>query len=111
MDNIFADTSTCQPKEIQDAYFTTEIRAGMTTFATMSYIIAVNVWGLDIMTHPGCPDEADCFQAFILAESGYDCPCEKPWTAKGTCKNMDAWMECYEGLCNVFALLLCNSVP
>ena len=31
-----------QPKEIQDAYFSTEIRAGMTTFATMSYIIAVN---------------------------------------------------------------------
>jgi xanthine/uracil/vitamin C permease (AzgA family) len=29
--------------EIQDANFSTELRAGLTTFATMSYIIAVNV--------------------------------------------------------------------
>jgi len=32
-----------QPEEIPDANFTTEIRAGLTTFATMAYIIAVNV--------------------------------------------------------------------
>lgn len=32
-----------QPQEIQDASFYTEIRAGLTTFATMAYIIAVNV--------------------------------------------------------------------
>ena len=36
----------CQHREIQDACLSTEIRAGMTTFATMSYIIAVNVRGL-----------------------------------------------------------------
>lgn len=32
-----------KPSEIQDARLSTEIRAGLTTFATMSYIIAVNV--------------------------------------------------------------------
>src|SRR3569833_346133 len=38
-------TSPCcyQDKEIEDANFTTEIRAGLTTFATMANIIAVNV--------------------------------------------------------------------
>jgi xanthine/uracil/vitamin C permease (AzgA family) len=29
--------------EIPDANFSTELRAGLTTFATMAYIIAVNV--------------------------------------------------------------------
>lgn len=32
-----------QPKEIPDTSFFREIRAGVTTFATMAYIIAVNV--------------------------------------------------------------------
>jgi len=32
-----------QPDELQDAHFLTEISAGLTTFATMAYIIAVNV--------------------------------------------------------------------
>jgi AGZA family xanthine/uracil permease-like MFS transporter len=32
-----------QPKEIADARLSTEIRAGLTTFATMAYIVAVNV--------------------------------------------------------------------
>ena len=34
-----------QPNEIRNAFFFKEIRAGMTTFATMAYIIAVNVSG------------------------------------------------------------------
>lgn len=36
-------TGLIQPDEIHDANFSTEIRAGLTTFATMAYIIAVNV--------------------------------------------------------------------
>jgi AGZA family xanthine/uracil permease-like MFS transporter len=32
-----------QPKEIKNSAFLTELRAGATTFATMAYIIAVNV--------------------------------------------------------------------
>jgi xanthine/uracil/vitamin C permease (AzgA family) len=32
-----------QPKEIEDARFSAEIRAGITTFTTMAYVIAVNV--------------------------------------------------------------------
>jgi hypothetical protein len=32
-----------QPNEIKNARFTTELRAGLTTFFTMAYIIAVNV--------------------------------------------------------------------
>lgn len=35
---------TCiQPLEIKNTKFTTEVRAGLTTFFTMAYIIAVNV--------------------------------------------------------------------
>lgn len=36
-------TYDSQPDEIKDASFFTEVRAGLTTFATMAYIIAVNV--------------------------------------------------------------------
>jgi AGZA family xanthine/uracil permease-like MFS transporter len=32
-----------QGKEIKNARFTTEIRAGLTTFFTMAYVISVNV--------------------------------------------------------------------
>jgi AGZA family xanthine/uracil permease-like MFS transporter len=32
-----------QEKEIKSARFTTEIRAGLTTFFTMAYVISVNV--------------------------------------------------------------------
>ncbi|KAJ4302113.1 hypothetical protein N0V88_002249 [Collariella sp. IMI 366227] len=42
------------PKEIVDARFVVELRAGLTTFTTMAYIIAVN---------------SDDYQAFILAEN------------------------------------------
>ncbi|KAK4044842.1 ubiquitin carboxyl-terminal hydrolase [Parachaetomium inaequale] len=48
---------------------------GITTFTTMAYVIAVN--------------------AFILAESGYGCPCEKPYDLQGNCANMAEWTECY----------------
>lgn len=40
---MLTPSTTIQPQEIQDASFYTEIRAGLTTFATMAYIIAVNV--------------------------------------------------------------------
>src|SRR5277367_5907681 len=36
-------TSSSQEKELKDAKFLTEIRAGLTTFFTMAYVIAVNV--------------------------------------------------------------------
>ncbi|SPQ21259.1 34b8dd36-e374-4c1d-aa39-47287332fd4d [Thermothielavioides terrestris] len=67
--------SKSPPKEIEDTCLSTEIRAGLTTFATMAYIIAVN--------------------ASILAESGYGCPCEKPYDPAGNCANMAEWTECY----------------
>lgn len=35
--------TSSQDKEIANSYFTTEIRAGITTFFTMAYIISVNV--------------------------------------------------------------------
>ncbi|KAL5119459.1 hypothetical protein ACEQ8H_002729 [Pleosporales sp. CAS-2024a] len=46
------------PNEIQNARFTTELRAGLTTFFTMAYIIAVN--------------------ASILTDSGATCVCNDP---------------------------------
>jgi AGZA family xanthine/uracil permease-like MFS transporter len=41
-----------QPKEIRGATVFREVRAGLTTFATMAYIIAVNVSG----NRPRCGD-------------------------------------------------------
>ncbi|KAK3902549.1 permease family-domain-containing protein [Staphylotrichum tortipilum] len=73
---LFRLKGSGHPKEIHDACFSAEIRAGITTFTTMAYIIAVN--------------------AFILAESGYDCPCEKPIDLQGNCANMAEWTACYD---------------
>ncbi|KAL2131862.1 hypothetical protein VTI74DRAFT_4495 [Chaetomium olivicolor] len=63
------------PQELVDARFVVEVRAGLTTFATMAYIIAVN--------------------AFILAETGYGCRCDKPHDLQGNCANMAEWTACY----------------
>ncbi|KJR80422.1 uncharacterized protein SPSK_05589 [Sporothrix schenckii 1099-18] len=40
---IFRLRGSGHPEEIRHANFATEIRAGLTTFATMAYIVAVNV--------------------------------------------------------------------
>ncbi|EAQ86043.1 hypothetical protein CHGG_07296 [Chaetomium globosum CBS 148.51] len=53
-----------RPKEIEDAYFSTEIRA-----------------------------------AFILAEGGFNCPCEKGhFDLQGNCANGAEWTQCYNVL-------------
>ena len=52
----------CQLKEIHDACLSTEIRAGMTTFATMSYIIAVNVRRLPLMLRVLSPDKLTTYR-------------------------------------------------
>ncbi|KAJ0117706.1 inner membrane protein yieg [Diaporthe amygdali] len=62
------------PQEIQDASFYTEIRAGLTTFATMAYIIAVN--------------------ADILSETGGTCTCQPPFGPKDTCANEAEYQSC-----------------
>ncbi|KAK4127465.1 hypothetical protein N657DRAFT_661582 [Parathielavia appendiculata] len=72
---LFRLRGSGHPKEIHDACLSTEIRAGITTFTTMAYVIAVN--------------------AFILAESGYDCHCAKPHDVQGNCANMAEWTRCY----------------
>ncbi|KAL2170085.1 hypothetical protein VTG60DRAFT_5180 [Thermothelomyces hinnuleus] len=83
---LFQLQGSGHPKEIAGACFSTEIRAltessltsvdkGITTFTTMAYVIAVN--------------------AFILAESGYGCPCHKPLDLQGNCANRVEWTECY----------------
>lgn len=46
--------SYSQADEILDANFMTEIRAGLTTFATMAYIIAVNVGIIEISVAVFC---------------------------------------------------------
>lgn len=43
-DALLSSTTDCeQPKERKNSKFLTELRAGLTTFFTMAYIIAVNV--------------------------------------------------------------------
>ncbi|KAF1913295.1 purine transporter [Ampelomyces quisqualis] len=60
------------PCEIRNAKFTTELRAGLTTFFTMAYIIAVN--------------------ATILTDSGGTCVCND--TVDPTCMNDEVYSLC-----------------
>ncbi|CAN8095182.1 unnamed protein product [Discula destructiva] len=73
---VFRLDGSGHPEQIQDASFYTEIRAGLTTFATMAYIIAVN--------------------ADILSETGGPCECQKPLGTGGTCANEQEWLACAE---------------
>lgn len=92
---LAADMLLPQPKSIPDANFSTELRAGLTTFATMSYIIAVNVrcrCGIFLTLGILTPS-----QASILADTGFDCECKKPLDNAGNCVNNKEWTACYEG--------------
>lgn len=71
---ILDTTDDTQPKERKGSHFVTEVRAGLTTFFTMAYIIAVNVstdslLGLPVLTF---------LKASILSESGATCVCKNP---------------------------------
>ncbi|KAH6720163.1 xanthine/uracil permease family protein-like protein [Leptodontidium sp. MPI-SDFR-AT-0119] len=55
---VFRLEGSGHPKERKGSHFVTEVRAGLTTFFTMAYIIAVN--------------------ASILSESGATCVCKNP---------------------------------
>ncbi|KAM7208815.1 Ubiquitin carboxyl-terminal hydrolase, family 1 domain containing protein [Naviculisporaceae sp. PSN 640] len=72
---VFRLRDSGHPDEVADANFSTELRAGLTTFATMAYIIAVN--------------------ASILADTGFGCECKKPLDSRGNCQNDAEWKTCY----------------
>ncbi|KAK4215930.1 ubiquitin carboxyl-terminal hydrolase [Rhypophila decipiens] len=72
---VFRLRGSGHPEEIADANFSTEIRAGLTTFATMGYIVA----------------------ASILADTGFGCLCVRPLDSLGNCQNNDEWKRCYNG--------------
>ncbi|KAJ4343122.1 hypothetical protein N0V95_006737 [Ascochyta clinopodiicola] len=63
-------------KEMKNARFTTEIRAGLTTFFTMAYVISVN--------------------ASILADSGGNCVCND--ASDALCLNSDEYAVCVQDL-------------
>ncbi|KAF1994617.1 hypothetical protein P154DRAFT_475754 [Amniculicola lignicola CBS 123094] len=73
---IFRLEGSGHEKEIKNTKFTTEIRAGLTTFFTMAYIIAVN--------------------ASILADSGGNCICKDPKDV--TCSTDPDYAACVQGL-------------
>ncbi|KAH6889915.1 hypothetical protein B0T10DRAFT_561485 [Thelonectria olida] len=62
------------PKELHDASFFREIRAGLTTFATMAYIIAVN--------------------ASLVSQTGGTCECDL--TDRFMCDDIPAYAACKE---------------
>ncbi|KAG6003948.1 hypothetical protein E4U21_001575 [Claviceps maximensis] len=65
------------PRERKSSYFMTEIRAGLTTFFAMAYIIAVN--------------------ASIVSDSGGTCVC--PHTAEDpTCDNDESYLLCVQDI-------------
>ncbi|KAF2255518.1 purine transporter [Trematosphaeria pertusa] len=65
-------------KEIKNTKFTTEIRAGLTTFFTMAYIIAVN--------------------ASILSDTGGNCVCTDPAGKDPLCQNNADYAVCVQDL-------------
>ncbi|KAF6842532.1 permease [Colletotrichum musicola] len=71
---IFRLGGSGHPKEIPDSSFLREIRAGVTTFATMAYIIAVN--------------------AIILSQTGGTCACDLE--NRSDCDNIDSYKACKE---------------
>ncbi|KAI1319185.1 xanthine/uracil permease family protein-like protein [Xylariaceae sp. FL0255] len=73
---VFRLDGSGHPKTIRGATFFKELRAGLTTFATMAYIIAVN--------------------SAILADSGGTCVC--PEGTPTGCPNNDTYSVCQVGL-------------
>ncbi|KAK1526178.1 permease [Colletotrichum costaricense] len=73
---IFRLEGSGHPKEIPDTSFFREIRAGVTTFATMAYIIAVN--------------------AIILSQTGGTCECDL--VNRADCDNIGSYKACKENV-------------
>ncbi|PSN73002.1 hypothetical protein BS50DRAFT_176312 [Corynespora cassiicola Philippines] len=73
---IFRLEGSGHDQEIKNARFTTEIRAGLTTFFTMAYIIAVN--------------------ASILSDTGGNCVCNDPSDA--LCTDNKEYLACTQDL-------------
>ncbi|KAL1613960.1 hypothetical protein SLS54_010107 [Diplodia seriata] len=73
---LFRLDGSGHPDEIRDARFVTEVRAGVTTFFTMAYIIAVN--------------------ATILTDSGGTCECRD--ALDSSCATDPAYQSCLVGL-------------
>lgn len=47
----------------------------------------------------------DRLQASILAETGYGCPCDRPFNSQGNCANEAEWTACYHGQPNIGPIL------
>ncbi|KAF7559854.1 hypothetical protein G7046_g4299 [Stylonectria norvegica] len=71
---VFHLSGSGHPKEIPGSTFFREIRAGLTTFATMAYIIAVN--------------------ATLLSQTGGTCVCDL--TDRGACDDIPEYTACKE---------------
>lgn len=69
----------------------TEIRAGLTTFATMAYIIAVNV---RVIYDIGRGFLANHWQASILSDTGGTCVCQWASDARLGCTNKLEFEAC-----------------
>ncbi len=69
----------------------TEIRAGLTTFATMAYIIAVNV---RVIHDIGRGSLANHWQASILSDTGGTCLCQRASEAGVGCANKLEFEAC-----------------
>ncbi|KAK1594006.1 permease [Colletotrichum navitas] len=73
---IFRLEGSGHPEEIPDSTFFREVRAGVTTFATMAYIIAVN--------------------AIILSQTGGTCECDLE--NRTDCDNIPSYAACKESV-------------
>ena len=84
-----------QEKEIKNTAFLTEIRAGLTTFATMAYIIAVNV------SYPAGETALErgyltsLLKASIVSQTGGTCICNSK--TDPTCAKDADYAQCVLG--------------
>jgi adenine/guanine/hypoxanthine permease len=85
-----------QPQQIRGTSLFRELRAGLTTFATMAYIIAVNVSQI-LATTLGKIDDTKgrltlhIIQSQVLSDTGGTCPCDDTVTR---CKDDADYLMC-----------------
>jgi AGZA family xanthine/uracil permease-like MFS transporter len=90
--DLVLDAHFLQEKERKGSKFLTEIRAGLTTFFTMAYIIAVNV----CFSPPSYRSKLNS-KASVLTDTGGTCVCTN--TVDPTCATDAEYATCLIGLC------------
>ncbi|KPM43558.1 putative xanthine/uracil permease [Neonectria ditissima] len=91
---FFHLSGTGHPNEIAGSTFFREVRAGLTTFATMAYIVAVNVRFAQQLSNSVVSTNCFSLEASLLAQTGGTCVCDLE--DRQACDNIDSYATCKE---------------